>query len=199
MTVNLPMINSSGLGVGVYYVRVILKASDGGAIPGHTAQASFLVGISVSASVSASAPIVAPGTSSVTTTIRVAGDNSVGPPSGTNANAIELYFTRFGANPNVEKVQVTYDGNKLTLGTPVPVTNSVPSDGILFSPDGHVVVANGPVSFINPLTGTYTSVDGHGAEHMASIPAARRFGPHRSPGRSWRSLSTQSPTGSSTR
>lgn len=80
LTLNLPPVDSTGLGVGVYYVRVSLLGADGGPIPGHTAQASFLVGVSVEATVASSATVVPLGTSQVTTTISVTGDNTVGPP-----------------------------------------------------------------------------------------------------------------------
>lgn len=130
MTLNLPQVDTTSLGVGVYYLKVSMRASDGGAIPGHAATASFLVGIAVSATISASTPIVAPGVSQVTT-ISVAGDNTVGTGGGDN-NAIELYYTRFGGNPSVQRVQVSSDGTSLVVGTPVTVTQSVGADGAIF-------------------------------------------------------------------
>jgi hypothetical protein len=108
MTITLPSVDSTGLGVGAYNLRVILEAPDGGPIPGHTAEAPFLVGISVMASVAASTPIVAPGTSNVTTTISVAGDNNVAPPPPQTAPFGDILA--FYSVPNNYGVSDTADG-----------------------------------------------------------------------------------------
>src|SRR5205823_1107625 len=101
---------------------------------------------------------------------------------GTSASSIELYYTRYGGNPSVQKVQVTFTGSSLLVGAPVTVTQDVPADGALFLPDGRLVVANGSVSFINPITGAFTSVDGRGAEHMALDPGGTKIWTSPQPG-----------------
>ena len=102
--------------------------------------------------------------------------------NGTNSNAIEHYFTRYGTSPSVQKVEVTYDGTLLNIASPITVTRSVTADGTSFLPDGRLVVANGQLSFINPLTGTFTSVNGLGAEHLALDPGGTKIWTSPQPG-----------------
>ena len=72
VTFPLGNLDTTGLANGVYSLRVSLLASDGSTLPGKTSEAPFLVGIPISASVSASPTTLPPGTSNVTTTITVA-------------------------------------------------------------------------------------------------------------------------------
>lgn len=73
VTVSLGRVDTTGLADGVYSLDVKLLASDGSTLPGNPSQTTFLVGIPLSASVTASSTIVAPGSSTVTTTIAATG------------------------------------------------------------------------------------------------------------------------------
>src|SRR5579875_1434759 len=78
-TLNLGNVDTTGLANGIYYAQVSLRAADGTALPGKSAQAAFEVGLPVTASVAASPTLLPPGNSTVTTTISVA--NQVLDPS----------------------------------------------------------------------------------------------------------------------
>jgi uncharacterized membrane protein len=71
VTFDLGAIDTSTLISGVYTAMVSLRAGDGSTLPGKTAEAPFLVGLPISASVSASPTTLPPGNSNVTTTITV--------------------------------------------------------------------------------------------------------------------------------
>jgi uncharacterized membrane protein len=81
-TLSLGSVATTGLANGAYAVRVSLRTTDGAALPGHSSLAPFVVGLPLTASVSASATKLPPGTSTVTTTITVADPVPAGPPTG---------------------------------------------------------------------------------------------------------------------
>jgi uncharacterized membrane protein len=81
-TLNLGSVDTTGLANGAYAVRVSLRTTDGAVLPGHASLAPFVVGLPLTASVSASATNLPPGTSTVTTTITVADPVPAGPPAG---------------------------------------------------------------------------------------------------------------------
>ncbi len=87
VSLNLGQVETTSLANGLYYLRVSLLATDGTAVPGQTSQAAFEVGQPVTASVAASQTIVPPGNSSVTTTISVANETTLGAPVGTPATS----------------------------------------------------------------------------------------------------------------
>jgi autotransporter-associated beta strand protein len=95
--------------------------------------------------------------------------------TGTSAISVDLFYTRFGSGANIRKVAITYTGSNLTLGTPITVASNVPADGLLFAPNGLLVTANGSVSEVNPVTGTTTTVNGQGAEHLALDPSGTKI------------------------
>jgi uncharacterized membrane protein len=76
VTLDLGQVSTAGLAAGLYSLDVSLRASDDSPLPGLAAQTLFAVGQLVTATVAASAPVVAPGTSTESTTITVA--NPVG-------------------------------------------------------------------------------------------------------------------------
>jgi len=71
VTVDLGQVPTTGLANGVYSLEVSLLTPDGTPLPGHSSQAVFGVGQTVTASAAASPTIVPPGTSTVSTTISV--------------------------------------------------------------------------------------------------------------------------------
>lgn len=73
VSLDLGLADTSNLANGIYTVRVSLRATDGSPLPGRYAEASFLVGMPLDATVSAAPANLPPGTSTVTTKIRVAG------------------------------------------------------------------------------------------------------------------------------
>ncbi len=57
----------------------------------------------------------------------------------------DLIYSRYAANAGdafrIKRVAVTYDGQSLTLGTPVGIALGINADGLVFSPRGTVLVA----------------------------------------------------------
>ena len=51
-----------------------------------------------------------------------------------------LYYTRYDDHPNVKSVPYRYDGERFELGTAQPVASTHGADGILFAPDGDLIV-----------------------------------------------------------
>jgi uncharacterized repeat protein (TIGR01451 family) len=84
VTLNVGQVATTGLVNGAYAVRVSLRTTDGVPLPGHSSQAPFLVGLPISATVSASATSLLPGTSTVTTTITVTPTGGGTGPGGPN-------------------------------------------------------------------------------------------------------------------
>jgi hypothetical protein len=66
-----------------------------------------------------------------------------------------LYYTRFCGGVNVKSVDYTYDGTTFTLAAPVDVASLGGADGILFAPDGRLVVGGqSSTSYRLPTTGS---------------------------------------------
>jgi uncharacterized repeat protein (TIGR01451 family) len=94
LTVDLGTIDTTGLANGVYFLRVWLLAGDGSDLPGQSAETLLGVGPQVTASVAASTAFVPPGTSSVSTTITVTNQRSVGPASTTVGDIQAFYLAK---------------------------------------------------------------------------------------------------------
>ena len=72
----------------------------------------------------------------------------------------DLYYTRYSGTPNVKKVTFSYQNSAFTLGTTVTVATVTGADGIVFSPDGDVLIGGqgNRLHKINLSTGSVTTV-----------------------------------------
>jgi hypothetical protein len=98
-----------------------------------------------------------------------------------------LYYTNFqGGGDNVNKVAFSYNQGTqtLTLGPAVGIAATPGADGIIFAPDGNLLVGgqtSQKVYDVNPTTGTFTSVapGSAGADqnsyHLALDPSGTKF------------------------
>jgi hypothetical protein len=80
---------------------------------------------------------------------------------------------------NVHKVNFNYNGTTFTLGTPTPISLTNGADGIIFAPNGNLLVGgqnSGLVHQVNPVTGTYTSqtTGQGGAFHLTLDPSGTK-------------------------
>lgn len=180
VSVALGSVSTTGLANGLYTLKMTLLASDGSPIPGRSAQSPLLVGVPITATASASSPLVAPGTSNVTTTIQAANATNVA-NGGSSGETFVLYFTQYtGA---VDKVNLTYNGSTFTAGPYTTIAGNIPADGLIFLPNGALLTANGTVTQVNPITGQTTSVSGGaGADHLALDPSGQEVWTSGQPG-----------------
>jgi len=95
ITVALGQISTTGLADGLYNLQVSLLASDGSPLPGKSAETPLLVGVPITASATASSSLLAPGTSTVTTTIQA--QNATNVSNVVYNNATDFSIT---GNPN---------------------------------------------------------------------------------------------------
>lgn len=93
-----------------------------------------------------------------------------------------LYYTTYNGGQNVNKVAYTYDtvSHVFTQGSGVNVASTPGADGIIFAPDGFLLVGGqggsptAQVHRVNPTTGAFTSVQANaanGAYHMTLDPS----------------------------
>jgi uncharacterized membrane protein len=120
LSLNLGQLPTKTLVNGLYLLSVSLLATDGVRLPGQAAQAPFLLGVPVSATVTASATTLPPGTTTVTTTITVASQLGL-------------------AQAAVGDVQVMYNArNTFTTFPDYNKSGTINGEGV--SPDGPVFV-----------------------------------------------------------
>ncbi|HEU5430217.1 MAG TPA: hypothetical protein VFU81_01060, partial [Thermomicrobiales bacterium] len=159
VTFDLGALGTAGLANGVYSLQVSLRASDGSSLPGKTAQAPFVVGLPISATVSANPTTLPPGDSNVTTTITVSNQNPgnftpliVQQPSGggsltnqpqSSGNNLPPSNAPAGANPS----NFAPSGfPPLTNATPDFTSPAPPSPPAFNPPAGDNLVWVGPAS-----------------------------------------------------
>lgn len=87
-----------------------------------------------------------------------------------------LYYTRHEGSVNVRKVSFNYNGQSaFTLSTPADVAQVGGADGILFAPDGDILVggASNVLYKVDPRTGGSVSAntDGYDSYHLALDPS----------------------------
>jgi LPXTG-motif cell wall-anchored protein len=90
----------------------------------------------------------------------------------------ELFYTLYEP-PSVKKVSFTYDSNGFQIGRRVLIASLPGADGIVFSPDGKLIVgggATGLVFEVDPESGEYQQVKSGGpaAYHVALDPNEER-------------------------
>jgi uncharacterized repeat protein (TIGR01451 family) len=108
-----------------------------------------------------------------------------GPASFTVANAGDggasgtLYFTTYCGGENVHSVDFTYDGSTFTMGSVETVASTPGADGIIFAPDGDLLVGGGGQAHkVDPATGDFTSKNsdqGALAYHLELDPSGSSF------------------------
>jgi hypothetical protein len=89
----------------------------------------------------------------------------------------DLFFTTFNGGNNVHKVAFNYDGTTFTLGSVANLAATPGADGIIFAPDGDLLVGGqGPrVHKVNPTSGTFTTVNpGNNAFHLSLDPSGTK-------------------------
>lgn len=93
-----------------------------------------------------------------------------------------LTYSRFAGPPNnVLRVVFTYDAGLSTVGfgPRIPVASLPGADGLLFAPDGHLIVGGqtDAVHRVDPVTGTFTSVTTGGgvAFHVMLDPSGLKI------------------------
>ena len=128
LDLNLGQIATTGLADGVYTLQVSLLTSVGTPLPGQSSETDFEIGQPVTASIAASSPIVAPGNSTITTTISVTDTNAPTAPASSSAftvGDIQAFYlskeaqTIFGVAPAHGAIIVIEDGSS------TPITDGV--------------------------------------------------------------------------
>ncbi len=88
-----------------------------------------------------------------------------GDQAGAVATSGTLYYTTFAGGPNVNKVPFSYNGSSsFTLGASSNIASTPGADGIIFAPDGDLLVGGqgNAVYKVNPTTGAFTGVNAGG-------------------------------------
>lgn len=97
-----------------------------------------------------------------------------------------LYYTNFTGGQNVNKITYSYDQTTqaLTLGTATNIASTPGADGIIFAPNGDLLVGgqgSGAVYQVNPTTGAFTGVapgspgSDQNSFHLAMDPSGTKF------------------------
>ncbi len=93
----------------------------------------------------------------------------------------DLYFTRYqgGGGPRVAKVPFNYDGTTATLGAEVPIVQNTGADGIIFSPNGNLLIGGqSPVVHEYKTDGTFVATGNAtrlpAAYHLALDPSGTK-------------------------
>src|SRR6185295_9642586 len=90
-----------------------------------------------------------------------------------------LYYTRNCGGVNVRKADYNYDGTTFTLAAPVDVVTVNGADGIIFAPDGDIIVGGqGPQVLkihLNPFTIQTGTCPGVQVCHVMLDPSGTKF------------------------
>jgi streptogramin lyase len=82
-----------------------------------------------------------------------------------------LYYTTFSGTVNVHKVDYAYDGSAIIYSNNNGIASTNGADGILFAPDGNLLVAGQANNIVSEITPTGTPVGtvdaGTGSYHLA--------------------------------
>jgi uncharacterized repeat protein (TIGR01451 family) len=96
------------------------------------------------------------------------------PGTVTTKSLDEDVFYTLNTNPSVWKIHFKYDGSTLTASNNVKITALPGADGLIFNPDGSLLVGGqgSPVYKVDATTGKYkTASSGVGAFHMSADPS----------------------------
>jgi PEP-CTERM motif len=82
-----------------------------------------------------------------------------------------LFFTTFGGGANVWTTTYNFNGTTFTLGSPTNIASTVGADGLLFAPDGNLIIAGQDNDVLHEITTSGAAVNtvnaGTGAFHLA--------------------------------
>ena len=90
----------------------------------------------------------------------------------------DLFFTTFNGGNNVHKVSYNFDGTTFSLGAVGNLAATPGADGIIFAPDGDLLVGGqgNAVHKVDPGTGTFVSITPNAtAFHLALDPSGDFF------------------------
>jgi len=89
-----------------------------------------------------------------------------------------LFYTTFAGGQNIWKVTGTFDGTSFTLGPSTNIASTPGADGIVFAPDGELLIGGqgNAVHKVNPTTGTFVTRTAGGASafHLAVDPSGTK-------------------------
>ncbi|HWI53458.1 MAG TPA: Ig-like domain-containing protein [Symbiobacteriaceae bacterium] len=90
----------------------------------------------------------------------------------------DLFYTKYSGSPTVKKVAFVYDSSGFNISPPAAVANTNGADGVIFAPDGDLLVGGqgDRVHKVNPTAGTVTTrtAGGTAAFHMALDPSGSK-------------------------
>lgn len=108
----------------------------------------------------------------------LAGCGTCGSPGcGGRISSGDLYFTRYADTPNVMKVHFDYSNGKFTLDKPKTVATLNGVDGLVFTPDGDLLVGGqgGTVHKVKVADGKFKDVNANAnAYHVAMDPSGKK-------------------------
>jgi hypothetical protein len=89
----------------------------------------------------------------------------------------DLYYTRYQGQPNVKKIHFDYNGSRLELTSPQAVRQGEPVDGLVFAPDGDLLIAlRGKILKLSPDgKRSQTVTSGTDSFHLAVDPDGKRL------------------------
>ncbi len=92
------------------------------------------------------------------------------------AHAAELYFTQYAGSDRVLKVPFSFDGTRFGIGKTTVLTRNIGADGIIFAPDGDLLVGGGgQIHKINPETGDRQTLNTPSAcDHVMLHPSGTK-------------------------
>src|SRR5262252_2401808 len=96
---------------------------------------------------------------------------------GGRISSADLYFTRYAATPNLMKVRFDYSGGKFTLDKPKSVATLNGVDGLVFAPDGDLLVGGqgGTVHKVRVADGKFKDVKANTvAYHVSMDPSGKK-------------------------
>jgi hypothetical protein len=100
-----------------------------------------------------------------------------GPACGGRLSSGDLYFTRYAGTPNLMKVRFDYSDGKLTLDKPKSVATLQGVDGLVFAPDGDLLVGGqgNSVHKVHVSDGKFKDVQANAsAYHLSMDPSGKK-------------------------
>lgn len=101
------------------------------------------------------------------------------PPAAAHPVSWDVYYTRFAGSPNLKRAEIQFDGERVTLGPRRTVAAIEGADGLVFAPDGDLLVGGQGDRVHKVRTeggGEHVTVSagGQDAFHLALDPSGRR-------------------------